>query len=112
MFAQVPTKGQSTIGCFSVLLGKNGFVKRIRLAITRISGAAGSANVDLNIRPFGQAWRAVRSFELQTGATTEFTAVGGISLLPGTDVKFTIADVSDNNTIAEGAMEYFFFDEV
>jgi hypothetical protein len=36
--------------------------------------------------------------------------VGGVILKEGTDVKFTIEDVSDNGTVAEGSIEFFLID--
>lgn len=111
IFAQVPTSGQTTVGAYTVPNGKVAVLKRIRTTITRTNGSAGSATIQLNARePYG-AWRAVRVFELQTGAATEFTNVGGIVFTEGFDVKYTIADVSDNNTVAEGAFEFYLIDE-
>lgn len=111
VFAQVPTTGQTTIAAYTVPANKVMVVKRVRLGIVRASGTAGSGNINLNVREPGGAWRAVRSFELQTGGPTEFTNEGGLVFTEGYDVKYTIAGVSDNNTIAEGAFEYYLINE-
>lgn len=107
VMAVMPTTGRSTIGCFTVPLGQTMLIKRVRATITRANGSAGSATILLNIREFGGAWNAINTFEIQTGATVEYTSVGATVLSEGTDVKFTISQVSDNGTIAEGAFEYF-----
>jgi hypothetical protein len=112
VFIQMPANfGQTTIGAFTVPAGKVAVLKRIRLSIVRASGTAGSATILLFIRERDAAWRAIRVFEMQTGAPTEFTQLGGDLLPPGTDVKFRIHSVSDNNTIVDGAVEYTLRDE-
>jgi len=110
VFMQVPTVGRTTIGAFTIPAEKIGLIKRVRASITRANGSAGSATINLNARGFGEAWNAIRSFEVQTGAATEFTQIGGDILRPGTDVKFTIQQVSDNSTISDGALEYYLMD--
>ena len=111
VFAVMPTFNQTTIGAFTVPAGKICVMKRIRVAITRANGSAGSATINLNVRRRGEVFRAARVFEVQTGAPTEFTALGGILAAPGSDIKFTIEDVSDNNTVVDGAIEYLLVDE-
>jgi len=111
IFAQTPTTGQTTIAAYTVPLGKIAVLKRLRVSITRTSGSAGSATVILNAREPQGAWRGVRVFELQTGAPTSFTNEGGIVFLEGTDIKYTVNDVSDNNTVIEAAFEFYLINE-
>ncbi len=111
VFAQIPTTGQTTVGAYTVPNGKIMVIKRIRASIVRTNGSAGSATILLNAREPQGSWRAVRVFELQTGAPTEFSNEGGLVFLEGEDVKYTIDDVSDNNTVAEGVFEYYLIDE-
>lgn len=111
VFAVMPTFGQTTIGATTIPAGKIAIIRRVRAAITRNNGSAGSATIILQIRQIGESWRAIRDFEIQTGASVEFTQLGGDVLLPGTDIKFTIQQVSDNGTIADGAFEYTLIDE-
>lgn len=112
VFAVMPTDfNQTQIGCYTVPAGKLFLLRRIRVSITRANGSAGSATVLLMARRRGEVFRAIRAFELQTGAATEFTQLGADKLPPGTDIKFTIHQVSDNNTIADGAFEYTLFEE-
>ena len=48
---------------------------------------------------------------MQTGAAIDFTQLGGDVFTPGTDVKFRVNSVSDNNTIIDAAFEYTEIDE-
>lgn len=100
------TFNQSTIGAYTVPANKIMIIKRVRVAITRANGSAGSATITLRARETGGVYRALRVFEMQTGATTEFTSLGGIVLPEGTDIKYRIETVSDTNTVAEGSFEY------
>jgi len=111
VFAVMPTTNQTTIGAFTVPAEKVCLIRRVRAAITRASGAAGSATINLLVRRRGEVFRAVRVFEVQTGAPTEFTSLGGIVVAPGSDIKFRIQDVSDNSTIVDGAFEYLLVEE-
>lgn len=105
VFAVMPAFGRTTIGAMTIPAGKAGLLKRVRAAITRENGSAGSATITLNTRRHGEAWQAIRAFEIQTGAAVEFVQIGGDLLGPGTDIKFTIDSVSDNNTVIDGAIE-------
>jgi hypothetical protein len=100
------TFNQTTIAAYTVPDGKNILIKRIRVAITRASGAAGSATISLRVREPGGVFRAVRVFEVQTGSGVSYTALGGDLYPAGSDIKFRVEQVSDTNTIAEGAFEY------
>jgi len=111
IFAQVPTTGQTTIAAYTVPVNKVMVVKRIRLSIVRANGSAGSATINMNVREPSGAWRAVRAFELQTGGIIEFENKGGLVFTEGYDIKYTISSVSDNNTVAEGAFEYYLINE-
>ena len=110
VFAVMPTTGQTNIGAYTVPAGKSVLLKRVRASITRANGSAGSSTIILNARRKGEIFRGIRVFEVQTGDATEFTQVGGDLLPPGTDIKFTIDQVSDTNTIADGAFEFYLID--
>lgn len=109
-FAAVPLFNQSTIAAYTVPAGRTMLLKRVRASITRSNGSAGSATVTLRVRPPGEVFRAIRIFELQTGAPTEFTNLGGDVIAPGSDIKFRVETVSDTNTVAEAAMEFVLLD--
>ena len=107
VFAAVPVgSNQSQIGAFTVPAGQIMVLKRLRIAITRATGAAGSATVSLREREPGGVFQAARIFEIQTGAPAEFTSFAGERIVAGTDMKFEIEAVSDNNSIFDGAFEY------
>lgn len=110
VFCIIPTFGSTTVGCFTVPAGKDCIIKRVLCSIVRINGSPGSATINLNVRRFGQSFTAERVYELQTGAPVVDEIVGGIALPPGTDIKGTVEDVSDNNTVAQINIEYFFID--
>lgn len=111
VFAVMPSQNnQTTIGATTVPAGKVMLLKRIRAAITRANGSPGSATVMVKARRKGEVFRAIRDFELQTGAAVEFTQIGADILPGGTDIKFRVEQVSDNNTIIDCAFEYFLVD--
>ena len=112
VFAQMPVTGQTTIAAYTVPAGKTMLIKRIRASITRANGSAGSATIILFYRTRSGAWNGIRVFELQTGAPTEFTSEGALVIPEGSDVKYRISNVSDNNTVAEGAFEYYLVDNI
>lgn len=101
---------QTQVGAFTVPYRKKMILKRLRINITRSNGSPGSANVTLRSRSPGGVYRSIRSFELQTGSPTDFTAFSGDVLEEGCDVKFRVESVSDNNTICDGAFEYIIVD--
>lgn len=111
VFAVIPTTGRTTIGCNTVPKNKVHIIKRMRVSLVRDNGSAGSATVLFNVRePYG-SWRADRVFEVQNGGGVDFTFEGGLPMLEGMDYKFTVSDVSDNNTVIEVAAEYYEIDE-
>ena len=111
VFAIMPAgANQTEIAAYTVPAGKILILRRVRAAITRASGAAGSATVRLLVRNFGEVYRAVRDFEVQTGGATEFTQIGGDILHACTDIKIHVESVSDNNTIIDAAFEYLEMD--
>lgn len=110
-FAAMPAGfNQTTIAAYTVPAGRTLLLKRVRASITRANGSAGSATITLRARTPGGVYRAIRIFELQTGAPTEFTNLGGDVLPAGTDIKYRVEQVSDPNTIAEAAMEFVLLD--
>lgn len=103
---------RSQIGAFTVPAGHNMILKRLRVAITRANGSAGSATVTLRVREPGGVYQARRAFEIQTGAPTEFTNVAGDVFPAGSDIKVRVEQVSDNNTIVDTALEYILVDQI
>lgn len=109
VFCVVPTFGATTIGCFTVPAGKDCLIIGVNRSITRSNGSAGSATIALNVREFGQGFNAERVYELNTSGTApDQTIIGPFP--PGTDIKGTVEQVSDNGTVGEIEIEYFFID--
>ena len=107
VFAQMPANlSQTTIGAFTVPNGFRAIMKRYRATITRANGSPGSATVTFRTRRYGEVFNASKTFELQTGSGTTFREDGGLTFPAGTDIKYRIDSVSDNNTVAEGVVEY------
>lgn len=112
VFAVMPAStGNTVIGACTIPVGKTALLKRVRVAITRANGSAGSANITLRVRRQGEIFRAIRNFEAQTGASTEFRQEGVDIIRECSDIKFRVDSVSDNNTIAEGAFEFYLVEE-
>lgn len=89
---------------FTVPFGQKCLIKTIRAAITRLSGAAGSATIIFNARPDGGVYNAERIYECQTGA--RISEDDELVLDELTDIKMTVEQVSDNATVAEGSFRY------
>lgn len=109
VFCIIPTFGKSTIGCLTVPKGKLIVVDRIYGGLVRASGAAGSGTLLLNSRLVGGAWQGI-PFELSTAGRLSEDFEGGYIYPEGTDVKFTVSQVSDNNTIVDASLEYYTID--
>ncbi len=107
VFAKIPAGyNQTQIAAYTVPAGKKAIWKSFRAAITRTSGAAGSATVTVRVRePDGVFW-AARTLELQTGSARDFTEFAGDVWLAGTDIKVRVEDVSDNNTVIDSSFGY------
>lgn len=106
VFAVLPAGfNQTTIAAYTVPAECTAVIRRIRAAIVRANGSAGSATISLRSRPTGGVYNALRVFEVQTGPGTGYTEVGGTVLTAGTDIKFRVDTVSDNNNVVEAAVE-------
>lgn len=110
VFCVIPTFGSTTIACFTVPAGKDCLITNTIASITRANGSAGSATIAVNVRKFGQGFSAERVYELQTGSPIDETTIIG-PLPSGTDIKGTVEQASDNNTIAQIEFEYYFIDK-
>jgi hypothetical protein len=104
VFIQMPLFGQTTIGCWTVPAGKKAILWHKKASIARLNGSAGSANVSLNLREVGGAWLAKRVLEISTSAPHYDSSP--IIAEAGTDIKWTIDFVSDNDTASEGFFDY------
>ncbi len=101
IFCVMPaTKNTTVIMADTVPAGKTLYVARGYIAMSRASGAPGSANVEVRVRASAanSPFVALRDVEI-TQASPYFFEHNGYFIIPEKcDFKVSIADVSDNNT--------------
>ena len=97
---------QTEIAAWTVAAQRNAILKRVRVALSRSNGSAGSATVTIRQRDAGQVYRAIRAMEVTTESAVSYTYFSGDLLLPGTDIKVSVEDVSGSNSIVEAALEF------
>lgn len=98
------TLNKSAVAAYTVPAQSTALLKRIRIAMVRTNGSPGSSNITLRYRPLGGVYLS-KSFELQDGGGISYNNFTGELFQPGTDIKFTVEEVSDNTVVAEAAME-------
>ncbi len=107
VFFNIGSGDGQTLQCvWTVPAGQTQLGKRIRMAITRLAGTAGSATVYIEQRPYGEAWKVIRAFEISTGASVLMEELGGVILRSGTDMRVRVKDVSDNDTVIDASLAY------
>ena len=104
-FAIQADYGQTTIAADTVPAGTRHLLKRLRIAMTRSTGAAGSASARVMLRRRGEAWRSIRVFEISNSAGMQADFGGGEVIPAAADYKVQCSTVSDNNTIVDALME-------
>ena len=102
---------QSTIAADTVPAGKDVLIRTLEVGIVRNNGSAGSATASLRVRPVGSVFQAKRVYELQAGGNISKRIEGGLLIPEKADLKFTIDEVSDNNTIVFAEYEYVTIDK-
>lgn len=102
----VALEGQSAIMALTIPAGQKYLFKNIQINLTRQSGGLGSGTIAILIRPIGEAFRAARTFEMQTGGPFDKYERGGFTVHEKTDIKFHVNDVSDANTIIQGGLDW------
>ena len=106
VFAIMPVGfNQTAIAADTIPAGKIGLVEDVQTAITRASGADGSATASFRVRRHGEVFRAVPPVETQTGAVRMINGLGLGTLPAGTDYKMRIDTISDNNTIIDAEIK-------
>lgn len=103
--------GQTLIAMDTVPAGKIMLIKRVRVSITLTSGADGSALIYLQVRPIHGAWRSAQAFDISTGSPLQIPYDTALVVNEGTDLRFRVGSVSDNDTIADAAIEYYLIDK-
>ena len=103
--------GQSQQCMDRVPTGKKLWIKRLVIKISRASGAAGSANVYLRIKPAGGSWRIFRDFAVTDGEGINKEAAG-LRFDEGTIVVMRVESVSDTDTTIFAEYHYEYLDAV
>lgn len=75
------------------------YISSLRCAMSRSGGLTGSANVVFNVRRYGEVFRSVINEEITDSVSYQSATDKVISIPPLTDIKWTVAGVSDNNTV-------------
>lgn len=99
--------GRTAICCATVPSGELWIIKSIEAQMARANGSAGSADVRFQTRKFGSAWNTRRFPTITDALEYKMSDIGGIIVQEGTDIRWNIQSVSDNNTIVSGEFEYF-----
>lgn len=102
---------QTAVQAFTIPLGKTGYIKRVRLTMSRSNGSAGSGIITIRVRELGGVYRAVRRETKTTNSPIQFDLIGSIVLPALTDVKVRVDSVSDNNTQISAAIDYILIDD-
>ena len=100
---------QSQLLAFRVPAGKDAIIESINLNLSRASGAAGAADVALEVRNNGGIWRAIRKYQLVTSSAPSIPEL--ITINPLTDVRVRVRDVSDAGSTISGRINYLLVDQ-
>ncbi len=112
VMAKVPIgSAQTRIACYTVPTGKTMLVIAAFVSIARASGANGSASMSLRARVPGGVYQSALTPEVTTGQSLPLGLAGGFVFTAGTDIKWRVDSVSDNDTIVSGMFEYLLLDD-
>lgn len=107
IFSVIPANsGQSVVACDTVPAGKSYIISNLYATIVRASGAAGSAEMQFQVRPIGESWQTKRSPSVSTGIPYSPTINPDIIISEKSDIRWRIESVSNNNTICSSEFEY------
>lgn len=98
---------QTLVAAYTTPIDESKVAKRLRVSISRASGAGGSAKIQVLIKRIGEVFRVVRDLDLTTSSPLTISILGGVRLEPGSDVLLRVVDVSDNDTQVEAAFEFY-----
>jgi hypothetical protein len=79
-------------------------IKHLYINIARQSGSLGSAEILLEIKPLGGAWRVIRDYKSTTSNVIDVT--DDILLDEGTLVRISMTEVSDSDTDCSAQFKY------
>lgn len=100
---------QTQLSQFTVPRGKKLIIMSYRVLISRASGAAGSADITLRVKPDGQASRVIREFFPTTSVPVEKDN-SSIVIDERSQIVWRVDDVSDNETNISCVWDYELID--
>lgn len=103
--------GQTAICCSTVPKGKTWNVKNLQASMVRENGAAGSCQVQFQIRERGGSWQTERFKGISDSLPYLERLDGAIVIDEQSDVRWRVQSVSDNNTQVTALFEYFEIDK-
>jgi hypothetical protein len=96
--------GQTAQVQYVVPTGKKAVIKRVYAAMSRESGAAGSAKLTLRVRPTGASWRVQRHIHVTSAFSYDRNIV--IVLDAGDAITLRVEDASDTDTHVQGEIDF------
>jgi len=98
--------GQSHQAAFTVPLGYTIRIKTIKATISRLSGAAGGAQISFRARLFGKTWITYRYIHMTTSQVYDEEGPAGLVFPERTDIVMRMEDVSDTDTNCTAKFSY------
>lgn len=102
--------GQTAICCDTVPAGKTRYILQLQTSLVRSSGAAGSANMQFQVRELGGAWQTKRFPAISDGSPYSPIIDASIIIPEKSDVRWRCQAVSDNASIISAEFEYIDID--
>lgn len=99
------TKGQSQQAIDQVPLNFKYHIKHVTGVVSRASGAAGSADIELQVKTLGGSWVTKRDYPINTGQGVNKPSAG-LVFDALTKIRARLIDVSDNDTEVTFEWEY------
>lgn len=102
--------GQTQLCGFTVPLGKQLAIDFGNISIARGNGSAGSSQIDLRTRAFGETWIVRRAWHITTQSGLNMP-LGGLLFPARTSIIMRVRDVSDSDTNITAALHYKMIDD-
>lgn len=106
----LPGYGQTQQGQFTVPLAKTLVMGDVLVNVSRASGAAGSADITLRVKPYGQSSRIKREYFLTDSAPLQ-SGVKNLVVPARAQIVWRVDDVSDLDTNVSVNWEYLLIDD-
>lgn len=102
VFAKMPVgNNQTSIMAYTIALGEYILIDRMDIRMSRSNGSAGSASILIKARPHGGVFNTFADPEITESNPYVFENNGYLKFTERVDLKITVSDVSDNNTIVQ-----------